>query len=182
MAYLSGLVKVYMSLRYTFRSETTTHKFVFGKRSVAVKELKQHIMNNHRGVKNVSIISIVTQEELDDSILLSRGSNVQVKRTISDFESVDIAQQPIQSQNISNPKTLAGIAENARQKREYLNRRQVIVRKKRKYVQQKLEPPQKIRGIPNRFVFSKMIKDDSHLKEDCIEATIPSRGDAQLKL
>jgi len=178
MAYLSGLVKAYMSLRYTFRSETTTHKFVFGKRSVAVKELKQHIMNTHRGVKNVSII--VTKEELDDSILLSRGSNVQVKRTLSDLDSNEIAPQPIPSQNISNPKTMADIAENARQKREYLNRR--IVRKKRKRVQNNSESPKKIRGIPTRFVFSKMIKDESHLKEDCIEATIPSRGDAQLKL
>lgn len=69
-----------MSLRYTFRSETTVHKFIFGKRSVTVKELKQHIINNHKGLKYVSIINILTEQELKDSVLLFRGSNVQVKR------------------------------------------------------------------------------------------------------
>lgn len=69
-----------MSLRYTFRSENKRHIFLFGKRFVSVKEMKEYIMTKHRGVQNISILKIDTTKELDDSVLLSRGSNVIVKR------------------------------------------------------------------------------------------------------
>tara|TARA_B100000795_G_scaffold7352_1_gene5385 strand:- start:810 stop:1151 length:342 start_codon:yes stop_codon:yes gene_type:complete len=47
---------------------------------VSVKEMKEYIVTKHRGAQNISIVKINTIKELDDSVLLSRGSNVIVKR------------------------------------------------------------------------------------------------------
>jgi len=149
-----------------------------------VRELKEYIRNNHRGVQNIFILKINSEKKLDDSILLSRGSNVMVKRTISEFELV--VQQPTQTEKnektISNPKTLSEIAEKARQ--VDLNSR---ARKKRKHVQneQSLPAPKKNRGIPKRFLVNYSVeisKDAEHLKEHCPNVKLTVRGDAQLKI
>jgi hypothetical protein len=145
---------------------------------VTVKELKEFIVHKHRGVKNISILKINTEKELNDCILLSRGSNVIVKRVT--FESVEFVQQSGQTEEkpISNRNP-----ENARQKREYLSRR-IVVNRKRKHVQ-KTPVVQKPRGIPNRFLVNysaEISKDAEHLKEHCPNIKLTVRGDAQLKI
>jgi len=156
-----------MSLRYTFRSENKRHTFLFGRRFVTVKELKEYIMHKHRGVKNIYILKINTEKELNDSILLSRGTNVMVKRYNVDFV------QPETDRTVSNPKTL--------QKREDLNR---VVNKERKHVQN-TAVQKKPRGIPKRCLLKyseKISKDAEHLKEHCPNIKLAVRGDAQLKI
>lgn len=162
---------VHMSLRYTFRSEKKRHIYLFGKRSTTVRELKEYIRNNHRGVQNIFILKINSEKELDDSILLSRGSNVMVKRTISDFELEK------NKKTISNPRS------------EIVLARQVDLeaRKKRKHVQneQSLPTLKKNRGIPKRFLVNysaEISKDAEHLKEHCPNVKLTVRGDAQLKI
>ena len=147
-----------MSLRYTFRSENKCHTFLFGRRFVTVKELKEFIVHKHRGVKNISILKINTEKELNDCILLYRGSNVIVKRYNIDFV------QP--ETDSANPKT---------QKRE---------NKKRKHVHN-TTVQKKPRGIPKRFLVNysaEISKDAEHLKEHCPNVKLTVRGDAQLKI
>ena len=82
-----------MSLRYTFRSENKRHIFLFGKRFVSVKEMKEYIVTKHRGAQNISIVKINTIKELDDSVLLSRGSNVIVKRVQNKRKHEQVSEQ-----------------------------------------------------------------------------------------
>ncbi len=82
-----------MSLRYTFRSENKRHIFLFGKRFVSVKEMKEYIVTKHRGVQNITIVKINTMKELDDSVLLSRGSNVIVKRVQNKRKHEQVSEQ-----------------------------------------------------------------------------------------
>ena len=147
-----------MSLRYTFRSENKCHTFLFGRRFVTVKELKEFIVHKHRGVKNISILKINTEKELNDCILLYRGSNVIVKRYNIDFV------QPETDRTVSNPKT---------QKRE---------NKKRKHATTVQKKP---RGIPKRLLVNystEISKDAEHLKEHCPNVKLTVRGDAQINI
>tara|TARA_B100000795_G_scaffold70270_1_gene49191 strand:- start:994 stop:1380 length:387 start_codon:yes stop_codon:yes gene_type:complete len=127
---------------------------------VTVKELKEFIVHKHRGVKKISILKINTEKELNDCILLYRGSNVIVKRYNIDFV------QPETDRTVSNPKT---------QKRE---------NKKRKHVHN-TTVQKKPRGIPKRFLVNysaEISKDAEHLKEHCPNVKLTVRGDAQLKI
>tara|TARA_B100000795_G_scaffold239178_1_gene200690 strand:- start:211 stop:546 length:336 start_codon:yes stop_codon:yes gene_type:complete len=60
---------------------------------VSVKEMKEYIVTKHRGVQNITIVKINTMKELDDSVLLSRGSNVIVKRVQNKRKHEQVSEQ-----------------------------------------------------------------------------------------
>ena len=177
-----------MALRYTFRSEKKQHKFVFGKRLTTVRELKEYILNNHKGVNNVAIIEILSDKELDDSTLLQRGGNVQVKRVASQLQVVTVNPSilPISLVPSVTTNSLAQRAEQAHLKRQYLNlqvKKRTIKRMKREREEVVHPVPhKKSRGIPLRFLNLGRKRDDSHLREQCDGPYLTSKGDAALLL